>query len=477
MKIYSTAFGPHDHNTYDGILHKQYERYTRLKHNMPYDLNSFFKEYFKSKTDILAFTTTIGGYGHIVKPTLLKEFLNWKPASLWDYKKIGNRYYIDHHQSHAAYAFLCSKYKQSDILAIDGRGWKYNCLFFNKDGKIFDLSESMGIGQMWDKISVYLGFGTLGAGKVMGLSAYGSYSEEVHTIIDYYRDNNFSFPKNIKNVIKENKPEDVAYTLQHVTQELVIEYVYPLKSCNNLCVAGGVAYNGYINNHFLSHYKNVFVPPAPGDEGQSLGTYMHADKIINNNIHIPNTYAGEKYNYVGDEKLNIKNVAQQLADGKIIGWYQGKSESGNRALGNRSILANPSIPNIKDIINRTIKMREDFRPFAPAVLEEHYKDYFDTDQPSPYMSRIVNVKRNKFNIIPGVIHIDGTARIQTVNKYQNKKFYNLIKKFYNITGIPMLLNTSFNCQEPIVETPEQAITTFRKTALDLLVINDWIIRS
>jgi carbamoyltransferase len=166
-------------------------------------------------------------------------------------------------------------------------------------------------------------------------------------------------------------------------------------------------------------------------------------------------------------------VAQAIADGKIVGWFQGKSESGNRALGNRSILADPRNPNIKDIINQTIKMREDFRPFAPAVLEEHYKEYFDTKLPSPYMSRICKVKSDK---VPGITHVDGTARIQTVNKTDNEKFYKLLLEFWCITGVPMLLNTSFNCREPIVETPNQAIKTFQRTALDLLVIGDYIIR-
>jgi carbamoyltransferase len=167
-----------------------------------------------------------------------------------------------------------------------------------------------------------------------------------------------------------------------------------------------------------------------------------------------------------------KEVAHAIANGKIVGWYQGKSESGNRALGNRSILADPRNPKIKDIINSTIKLREDFRPFAPSVLEEHYQEYFDTNQTSPYMSRIVNVISDK---IPGVTHIDGTARIQTVTKDFNEHYYNLINAFYQLTGIPMLLNTSFNCQEPMVETPEDAVKTFKKCGLDMLIINDYLV--
>lgn len=166
-----------------------------------------------------------------------------------------------------------------------------------------------------------------------------------------------------------------------------------------------------------------------------------------------------------------RDVAQAIADGSIVGWYQGRSASGNRALGNRSILADPRNPNIKSIINSRIKKREDFRPFAPTVLAEHYRTFFDTNQLSPYMSRIVPVISDK---IPGVTHVDQTARIQTLTRDFNERFYKLIECFYDLTGIPMLLNTSFNCQEPIVETPKQAYDTFMKTGLDLLVINDYI---
>jgi carbamoyltransferase len=268
--------------------------------------------------------------------------------------------------------------------------------------------------------------------------------------------------------------EDLAFTLQKFTIDKIKDHIYPLKTCDNLCIAGGVAYNGYMNEEFTKHYKNVFVPPAVGDEGQAIGVYQHADYVLNNNIHKSETFAGKEYEFVGDEKLtSYKPIAQAIADGKTVGWFQGKSESGNRALGNRSILADPRRKDIKDVINDTIKMREDFRPFAPVVLEDRYKEYFDTNSPSPYMSRICKVKTDK---VPGVTHIDNTARIQTVNKEQNNKLYKLIREFDMITGIPMLLNTSFNRHEPIVETPEDAIRTFKRTALDLLVINDWIIK-
>ena len=487
MKLYSVALNMHDHNTYDGEVHLQVERHTRAKHNLnyqnPHDPNPsrhFFDNYVHTDDRLLCFTISNLGQEFVldkIEEKFGKNFLKWKPRHLWDCLEGDNFYYIDHHQSHAAYALLSSGFPESDVLAIDGRGWNYNCVFINKDGNIKNLTRELTVGGLWNRLSQDLGFGYLGAGKVMGLAGYGKYNHKVHAMLDYYLHNDNNLPKWYQKLLKEHPKEDVAYTLQYVTQELIKKHVYPLKTSDNLCVAGGVAYNGYMNEEFTKHYTNVHIPPAVGDEGQALGTYMHADYVINGNVHIPNVYAGSDYEYTLPdtfEDLDMKKVAQSIADGKIVGWFQGRSESGNRALGNRSILADPRNPDIKDIINKTIKKREDFRPFAPSVLEEHYQKYFDTTQPSPFMSRIVKLKGDG-NVVPGITHVDNTARIQTVNRQQNEKFYDLINEFCNITGVPMLLNTSFNCQEPIVETPEQAINTFNNTALDLLVINDKVI--
>ena len=499
MKIFSAAFGPHDHNTYDGVWHNQRERYTRRKHNIPWHYDAyphqsttdkmnrldhslgqeFYENYWKpNEHEIFAYTTTIGGVVQMPALEARQSFMNWEPNNLWDYKRDGNIYYIDHHQSHAAYAYLASGFDKSDILAIDGRGYKYNTVFFDKDGTPHDLKLS--IGELWDYFSKELGFGTLGASKVMGLVGYcnpNKINMKLYMLLDEFWSAKNLKQNNIWNklgkVCQQENPRSIALTLQRATEERVIDAVEKYKTSDNLCISGGVAYNGYLNELLTKEWQNVFVPPAPGDEGQALGTYMHADYTLNNNVHIPNVYAGKEYDFVGDEKVNIKEVAQAIADGKIVGWFQGKSESGHRALGNRSILADPRNPNIKSIINSTIKDREDFRPFAPSVLEDHYKKWFDTSGPSPYMSRIVRVKTKD---IPGVTHKDKSSRIQTVNKEQNERFYELINEFYKITGVPMLLNTSFNCQEPIVETPEEAISTFKRTELDILVINDYIMR-
>ncbi len=490
FNIFAVALNLHDHNTYDGVFHNQRERYTRIKHNVPdmnmddYRLNEkFYKEYFKKKeNEVLAFTFTVGGVRHS-KETLLRTTLkddplvfDFKPKKLFDYYYKHGIYYIDHHQSHATYAFINSGFEKSDILAIDGLGWNYKCIFVDKDQNIHDKTEELPLGWLWNQMSKLTGFGPLGASKLMGLVGYGKYEEYYYNvfelIIEERRKEKSGHMHNEINL--DYGIENLAFTLQKFTLDKIQEHIFPLKTSDNLCLAGGVTYNGYMNEEFTKHYKNVFVPPAVGDEGQSIGCYQHADYTLNKNKHISSTFGGEEYSYgmITGLNLDIKKIAQSIADGKIVGWFQGKSESGNRALGNRSILADPRNPDIKDIINHTIKQREDFRPFAPAVLEEHYKEYFDTNSPSPYMSRIVKVKSDK---IPGVTHVDNTARIQTVNREFNEKFYDLINEFYKITGIPMLLNTSFNCREPIVETPQDAIRTWKKTELDILVINNYVL--
>ena len=493
-KIFAIALNLHDHNTYDGVWHNQRERFTRFKHNLPLQVdsyahqeqlntadyrlnNEFVKEYFKKPREgVLGYSMTVGGI-RMCKDLIPKEVLDYKPKKLWDYYLKDNMYFIDHHQSHATYAFINSGFDESDIVAIDGIGYNYRCIFVDKDKNIKDLSNELPIGWLWNHMSKLTGFGSLGASKLMGLVGYGKFSQYYYDVFETILAGEITEKKQPMHDlinIEEYGMKDLAFTLQKFTIDKIKKYIYPLKTCDNLCIAGGVAYNGYMNEEFTKHYNNVFVPPAVGDEGQSIGVYQHADYMINNNVHKSETFAGKEYDYVGDEKLtSYKEVAQAIADGKIVGWFQGKSESGNRALGNRSILADPRRKNIKDIINDTIKDREDFRPFAPVVLENRYKEYFDTNSPSPYMSRICKVKTDK---VPGVTHIDNTARIQTVNKEQNNKLYELIREFYNITGIPMLLNTSFNRHEPIVETPQNAIRTFKRTGLDMLIINDWIIR-
>ena len=492
-KIFAVALNLHDHNTYNGVWHNQRERFTRFKHNLPlkadsyahqeqlntgdYKLNNeFVKDYFrKQEGAVLAFSMTVGGI-RMCKDIIPKEVLDYKPTHLWDHYIKDDIYFIDHHQAHATYAYINSGFEESDIVAIDGIGYKFRCIFVDRNKQIVDLSKELPIGWLWNQMSKLTGFGSLGASKLMGLVGYGKFSQYYYDVFETIVSGDVKEKKykihELINIEKYGK-EDLAFTLQKFTIDKIKRHIYWLKTCDNLCLAGGVIYNGYLNEEFTKHYKNVYIPPAVGDEGQALGVYQHADYVLNKNKHKTETFAGREHEYTGNSIMNIEDVAQEIANGKIIGWFQDKSESGNRALGNRSILADPRRKDIKQVINDTIKKREDFRPFAPAVLEEHYKEYFDTNSPSPYMSRICKVKSDK---VPGITHIDNTARIQTVNKQFNEKFYNLINAFYKITGIPMLLNTSFNCHEPIVESPEDAIRTFKRTELDILVINNYIIR-
>ena len=360
----------------------------------------------------------------------------------------------------------------------------------------------------FQKTSKHFGFHELDAGKVMGMSSYGKPTDTNPPIFKNNQVNTdlFKPTHNDLRTVEVNTSivphlinadfttqANFAYDLQQQTQQEIKSYILKIveqTGCKNVCLSGGYFLNCVANYEFLKDLPTdikIYIEPISSDAGTSIGAAKliwhekSGDMTVRSQKSI---YYGFKYNYTLEDIVKRlvnetskivtpSEVAEIIANKNIVALYQGASESGPRALGNRSILADPRNPDIKNIINQTIKKREDFRPFAPAILEEHYKEYFDTNSPSPYMSRICKVKSNK---VPGITHVDNTARIQTVNKNFNEKFYNLINEFYKITGIPMLLNTSFNCQEPIVETPEDAIKTFNKTNLDLLVINNYILR-
>jgi carbamoyltransferase len=509
----ATTINAHDPNWYDGEFHYISERYSRVKQDRyPNFKSKFFKRYVKSfmknKDLMVGFTYTAGGLVDFEKDrspfqvSPLSEFYNeildynTNFSQLWDYLPLSdNIYYINHHQSHAVYAYQSSGYGESDILAIDGGGINYSTVFFGKDNKKIDLSSDYPLGYLWNcacHAIVGAEYDAIGynSGKAMGLAGYGKCDNDFYDLLwlllesrrgQFYK----YYPAALHNwSVEKGLPKtDIAATVQQFTQDRIIELVKKYKTSDSICLAGGVAYNGYMNELLTKHYDRVYVPPAVGDEGQALGTYMHMQYALNNVVHVPKVFNGKiweidpikfgelEYKLLDDNEL-FNYVAAAIAAGSVVGWYQGASESGNRALGNRSILADPRDHNIKDTINHKIKFREDFRPFAPSVLEDHYKEYFDTNQPSPHMSRIVPVISDK---IPGVTHIDGTSRIQTVNKEFNERFYNLINAFYKITGIPMLLNTSFNSDEPIVETPADALRTFKRSGVNMLVMGNYII--
>ncbi len=281
----------------------------------------------------------------------------------------------------------------------------------------------------------------------------------------------------------------------------MVNHVYKKTSMKNLCLSGGVALNGVANYKILNDgpFENLHVPPSPGDGGSAIGCaqylyYCHKKnkrkiekntELIQNNIFTGPSYPNDEIkSFLDINKINYKfletndllvSTAKLLSEDNVVGWYQGKMEWGPRALGNRSILADPRNAEMKDILNEKIKHRESFRPFAPSILEEYTFEYFNINVQSPYMLLVAPVKKPEK--IPAVTHVDGTGRIQTVSKYINPLYYSLINEFYKITGVPVLVNTSMNVRgEPIVNTPEQAYNMIIKTDMDYIVLGNYIVK-
>lgn len=304
----------------------------------------------------------------------------------------------------------------------------------------------------------------------------------------------------------EKRHEDVAASLQAFYEEVffyILNNLYRQTKCDALCFAGGTAQNSLANGKIVenSPFKNIYIPPAGYDAGTAVGAAFYCwNQILGNkrefvmtspfwgpeydNENIEESLRNTKlYENTKIEKLDsnelsnelIEKTARFLADGKIVGWFQGRTEWGPRALGNRSILANPCLPEMKEILNAKIKKREPFRPFAPSVLEEVAKDYFEDGSPVPFMEKVYAIKPEKLNSIPAAVHIDGTGRLQTVNRKENPLYYDLIEEFGRLTGVPILLNTSFNENEPIVNKPEEAIDCFLRTKMDVLVLGNYLI--
>ena len=455
---------------------------------------------------------------------------------LKDFK--GNIIFPEHHMSHAAYAFYTSEFDESAILTIDGVGeWTTASFGIAKNNKIQltnDIRWPHSLGLFYSAFTYFLGFKVNeGEYKLMGLSSYGKpkyYDLIKENLIDVKNDGSihlnmkyfaFTYDKVMTNENfaqlfgipprkEDQKTEQIHYDIgasaQKVLEDVLLKMVNHIHSktkMKNLCIGGGVALNGVANYKVLKNgpFDNVHIPPSPGDGGSAVGCaqylyFVHNNKkrIIENNhskLIQENVYVGPSYNdeyiikfldsnnikYEKFEKQSLlKKTAQLISTGNIVGWYQGKMEWGPRALGNRSILADPRNASMKDILNEKIKHRESFRPFAPSVLEEYASEYFDIDVPSPYMLMVAKVKKPE--IIPAVTHVDGTGRLQTVSNYANPLYYDLINEFFKITGVPVIINTSMNVMgEPIVNTPEQAFQMIVKTDMDCLVMGNNLIFS
>ncbi|MDQ1353393.1 MAG: carbamoyltransferase [Acidobacteriota bacterium] len=367
------------------------------------------------------------------------------------------------------------------------------------------------LGHMFSLASQYI-FGSLDswvhAGKTMGLAPYGDPDalpfrivKKIDNQLDIDPNWILKLPKRVEDVpVHEVKIyRDIAAKVQKELEEamlFLVERAYQKTQCPNLCLSGGVALNSVTNGRIIceSAFKNVFITPAANDSGIAIGAALYGYYQLNQTIpsvKYESDFHGKSYNdsellaaIANDPRITYaveenaaESAAYDIADGKIIGWFEGKSEFGPRALGHRSILCDPRPPFMKDLLNARVKFRESFRPYAASVLSEHTSEYFAIQQPSPYMLLVAPVYPGKRDVIPAVCHVDGTCRIQTIDKNFEGNYRHLIEHFHKITKVPLILNTSFNIRgEPIVESPEHALACFLSSGMDVLYIGNYRIQ-
>lgn len=444
--------------------------------------------------------------------------------------------FCDHHLAHAASTFFCSPFKEAAILTVDGVGEWTTATFGIGQGKKIQLNYEMrfphSLGLLYSTLTAFLGFKVNnGEYKVMGLASYGKpkYKDKFKKIVKIHPDGSLTLnqdyfqypyssvqmfspqfkrlfgspPSLYENDQLNQYSADIAASLQAITEEALLKmsrHLYQKTKMKNLCLAGGVALNSRANYRLLTEtpFKEIFIQPAAGDAGGALGAALYVDKLMNKSgrkFILEHAFWGEEYSDQKIEKaLRQKKIAYQkikskkeitnlavnlLLKGKIIGWFQGRAEWGPRALGNRSILADPRKAAMKDVVNSKIKFREAFRPFAPVIIEEAAQDFFKIkkiNHPSQYMLLVTPVKKHALHQIPAVTHVDQTGRLQVIKKENNPSYYSIIKLFGKKTGVPVLLNTSFNLKgEPIVNSPQDALKTFFKSGLDALFMGSYLI--
>lgn len=462
-------------------------------------------------------------------PVWLKEKL-WIPQLIrreLGYK--GKILFTEHHLSHAASAFLVSPFREAAILTVDGVGeWATASYGIGRDRQIELFKEIRfphSLGLLYSAFTYYLGFKVNSAEyKVMGLAPYGEprYVDQVRRLMDIRDDGSFEMdmryfsyhhglrmvngrfgklfggpPRDPESKL-DQRHKDIAASVQKVTEEVMLKmasYLHRETKMDYLCLAGGVALNCVANGRILREgpFKDLFIQPAAGDAGGALGVaaYIYHSLLDNprgeamDHAYLGPEYSDEQtlatlqkygapYRKLGREAL-VSEVAALIDGQTVIGWFQGRMEFGPRALGSRSILADARNPKNKDVVNLKIKFRESFRPFAPTVLEEKIAEYFEIDRPSPYMLLVAPVREEK-RVIPSVTHVDHSARIQSVSRRQNPLYYDLIREFDKRTGVPVIINTSFNVRgEPIVCTPEDAYRCFMRTHMDYLVLGPYLL--
>lgn len=440
----------------------------------------------------------------------------------------GKILFIKHHLSHAASAFFASPFEEAAILTVDGVGEWATATYGRGRGNQLEILKEMhypdSLGLLYSIVTTYLGFKVFeGEGKVMGLAGYGKpiYLDKLKEAVLVRPDGSFMlderyfnfnrgsrmYNQNFISLFGSERKEDeelnqrhtdIAASLQALTEEILVKmarHVYEQTGIDKLCLAGGVSLNCVANYKILkaTPFKEIFIQPAAGDNGAAIGVALYIyNTLLGNprNFIMQSASLGPEFSEKQmerallnsglafkklDDSLLARYLAEKLAQDKIVGWFQGRMEFGPRALGNRSILANPCNAKIKDILNSKVKKRESFRPYAPLVLEEKVQDFFELDSPSPFMLLAPLVRQDKKNLLPGITHADGTARVQTVNQERLPRLWLLIKEFEKITGVPVVINTSFNLKaEPIVCTPQEAISAFLKTQMDYLVLGNFV---
>lgn len=429
-------------------------------------------------------------------------------------KTYGDRQYFDHHLCHAASAAIPSQFAQTNLITLDGWGGKASGLlgYFERNGRIETLAEIdpyKSWGMVYELITEYLGFRChSGEGKTMGLASYGrvdrnllpDFCEQPFGLPDVKRYEAYMsehITRRRSGEVLEDWHRDLAATLQNYYETSLLRIATWLRKktgCGRFALAGGVALN-CTGNGLLAQQTFVdelFVQPASHDGGTALGAAILAYKNATGNwpdLAFPHAYWGPSYTSVQIKAAldfakvpyqpcdPVETAAEALARNEVVGWYQGAAEVGPRALGNRSILANPGIGENLHKLNQFVKRRETWRPLAPSVLAERYHDVFDVRQPSPFMLLAAQVKPHWKAKLPAVVHVDGSARPQAVRPDNNALYHRLICRFEELTGLPAVLNTSFNLNdEPLVNSPEHAIATFYRSGIETLVIGNFVIR-
>lgn len=425
---------------------------------------------------------------------------------------------INHHLAHAATTYYASSFREAAILIVDGRGSdrETQSLFVAKgnDIQLIERSADIGIGLLYASVTQLIGFGMLQEGKTMGLAPYGSpevtgqnperllpIKGKFSGISADYSDLCIEDSYELRVPIDVSTPERKAQAAYEVQVECEREmlrlaaYAKQKTGSSNLCICGGVGLNSVANYKVLQAqiFDNLYIHPACSDTGIPVGAALWGyHSVLGRPLlteqltpfvgpgypdeHLKAAVLAHPDLQLISGKESFERTADLLAQNFIVGCFQGRSEMGPRALGNRSIMMSPLKAENKDILNARVKFRESFRPFAPACMLEHVQDYFEIDCPSPYMLLVPNVIPEKRDVIPAVTHVDGTGRLQTLTPDLNPVFYRLASMFKQRTGVPVLLNTSFNVNgEPIVETPEDAIRCFRNTNIDAILVGDHLL--